>query len=434
MNNIVIVGAGFAGLRVALKLEKRLKNLQSSSAKASADKEEWRIILIDKNSYHTFTPALYEAATAYNSEHVDENQIFEGLVGGAVSLSIPDIIKGKNIHFVQGEVTGIDFASNVLQTKGGDLIPFNYIIMALGGETSHFGVKGAEKRCYNTKTIEDVIKIRRRIGDIFSSKKENINIVVVGGGFSGVEVSAEIATYTKHLARNKKIVSTREIPRRGKEPRINISIMEAGDKIVSQAHPALRKLIEKRLGKLGVNIRVGKKITETMPGCVIMGSNERCDADIIVWSGGIKGPSLFKNIENFKLNKRGMIPVDKFMRVNDLNYVFAVGDNASFIDENGDEAPMTAFIAEQQADIAADNVISAIRGQNMKSYRIYIPGYATSVGGRYAVDRIFGLTFSGFIGWLVKKLIDLRYFLSILPIRKALSLWFREVGLFTKND
>ena len=414
MRNIVIVGAGFAGLRTALRLEKRLKALH----------DEWRVILIDKNSYHTFTPALYEAAAAYNLHHIDDRQIFEGLIGGAVCLPYRDIFVRKDITFVNSFVREIDFVSKVLETKEDDSIPFDYLILALGSAATYFGVKDAEKCCYNIKTIEGALKTRRRIKDIFSRKKDNINIVVVGGGFTGIEVVAEIAIYANHLARDYKIDKSQ----------ISVSLMEAGDKILAQAHPALRRLVVSRLKNLGIDVRVNTKITETMPGCVLVGGAEKCDADIIIWNGGTKGPALFEKFEEIELGKRGRVIVDEFMRVRYNKNVFAIGDNALFVDESGSEAPATVFIAGQQADIAAHNILADIRGGNMKKYKIYLPGYATSVGGRYAVDRIFGVTFSGFFGWSVKKFINLRYFFSILPIKKALSLWLRELRLFTRND
>jgi NADH dehydrogenase FAD-containing subunit len=118
-----------------------------------------------------------------------------------------------------------------------------------------------------------------------------------------------------------------------------------------------------------------------------------------------------------------------------LRKVFAIGDNAAFADETtGNSAPATAFIAEQQADVVSANIIRASSGQPLKEYRVSVPGYVISCGGKYAVARIYGITFSGFFGWLVKKLIDLKYFFSILSFRSALTLWLRELRLFTKND
>ena len=145
--------------------------------------------------------------------------------------------------------------------------------------------------------------------------------------------------------------------------------------------------------------------------------------------------TLFEKFEGIEQGMRGRVVVDKFLRMKDSNSIFAIGDNASFAEENsGMQAPATAFIAEQQADAVAANISRAMTSQPLAKYKISIPGYVISCGGKYAVARIFGFTFSGFFGWVVKKLIDLKYFSSILPFRKAFSLWLGELRLFARND
>ena len=172
--------------------------------------------------------------------------------------------------------------------------------------------------------------------------------------------------------------------------------------------------------------------------CLFEGG-ERCDADIVLWSGGVKGPALFsaKGVEmkGLELNDEGFIAVDKFLQAKGLRKVFAIGDNAAFIDEaTGARTPATAFIAEQQADAVSENIMRVSTGQPLAEYKARTPGYVISCGGKYAVAYLFGFTFSGFFGWSVKKLIDLKYFLSLFSFREALTLWLRELRLFTKND
>lgn len=426
MKNIVIVGAGFGGIRVVLKLEKQIAMLR----------ENWSIILIDKKSYHTYTPALYEAASYYLKRKTNEEEQaclpvgmgLEGVAGGAVCLPIRKIIRDKNITFVEQEVKGIDFKEKMVKTERGDRIPFEYLVLALGSEAFYFGVKGAGECSYALKSLPDALEIRSRIEELFSNARrdpKNIEIVVAGAGASGVETVAEIATYTCHLGRDYGV----------EKERVRILLLEAQDKILAQANPGERAKIERRLQRLGVLIRTGVKINEVTRAGVVLEGGETCESSIVIWAGGVQGPSLFREFKNVALDSRGRIIVDAFLRIKNYLDIFALGDSSNFTDEKSRlAAPATAFIAEQQADIATKNIIAAISGRPSEEYHISIPGYAISCGGKYAVVSVFGITFSGFFGWLVKRVIDLRYFLSLLPFRQACSFWLEEFRVFTKND
>jgi len=443
MKNIVILGAGFAGLKTAIKLEKSLKKSfgnAPSSAKASAGRQdklhhEWSVILIDRNSFHTYTSSLYEVASAYSRKYAED---FEELLGSSSCLSLVDIIGRKKITFIKQEVAGIDFIKKLVTTNTGDAIPFEYLVLALGSETSHFGVPGAEQCCFSLKTLQDALNIRKRIKEIFVQHKARglngkIKIIMAGAGPTGVETIAEIAKYAGHLARDYKI------DRSG----VNILLLEARDEILPYAAPAQRTAIEKRLKNLGIEIIAGARINEVMQTCVVLEGGAKCEADIILWGGGTKGPAILKTFKGIELDNRGRALVNEFLSPyvgspeggQISKYVFAIGDNAVFVDKkSGMPAPATAYIAEQQADTAAKNIIRSIQKLPLKEYKPAIPGYIISCGGKYAVVNIYGVTFSGFFGWELKRLIDLKYFISILPFYKALSLWFKEMNLFTKND
>ena len=428
MKNIVVLGAGFGGLRTALILEKRLIRLHISSfAEASADKAEWSIILVDKNSYHTYTPALYEAASAYRWKGIRDMQKFEETLGEYVCLPIQRIIANTNISFIQGQATGVDFWNNKVKLKSGDAIPYEYLVFAFGSEVIYYEMKGAEKCCYALKTLQNAFAIRRRIEEIFSHAKkgESIRIVIVGGGATGVETICEIATYTRHLARDRKLNYSD----------VHISLLEAQDTILASSPKKQREGVVRRLRNLGIEISLNTRVGEVVSKCVLIEGGEKCDADIILWGGGIKGPSFLSEMKGLELDDKDFISVDNFLQAKGLRKVFAIGDNAAFIGEaTGTRAPATAFIAEQQADLVAGNIIRASSGQPLKAYKVSIPGYVISCGGKYAVAYISGITFSGFLGWAVKKFIDLKYFLSLFSFKEALTLWLRELRLFMKND
>ena len=423
MRNIIILGAGFAGLRTVLKLEK-----------SGLPDPPWSIILVDKNSYQTYTASLYEAASAYRWKGILDIQKFEEALGGSVCLPMFEILRGKNITLVRGVVQGVDFWNNEVKLESGDSIPYEYLVFALGSETIYYGIPGAEKCCYALKTLEDSFRIRRRLEDIFSQAKkgEAIRIVIVGGGATGVEAISEIAIYSRHLAKDHGL----------DYGDVHISLLEARDTILASNPRSQREGVVRRLKSLGVEILTNTRVQEVLPDCVLFeggdlpaGRQGKCDADIVLWGGGTKGLSLLGEIKGLEPSDKGFIGVDKFLQAKGLRKVFAIGDNAAFVDEaTGNSAPATAFIAGQQADTVSKNIIRALSGQPLLEYKVSIPGYVISCGGKYAVARAFGVTFSGFFGWAVKKLIDLKYFLSVLSFRKALTLWFRELRLFTKND
>lgn len=280
MNNIVILGAGFAGLRCALKLEGHLK-------RSKLDRE-WSVVLIDKNSYHTYTPALYEAASAYIWTGVGkgEKQNFEEMLGGSLCLPIQEVILGKNIVFIHQGIVDIDFSAKTVHTKSGGGVPFKYLALALGSESIYFDIKGAETCCYGLKTFYDALRIRRRIEEVFANFPDaGIRIAVVGGGATGVETIAEIAKYAKHLIRDFRLDYSK----------VKISLLEAQDKILPGAADSQRKAIEKRLKKLSVEIRTGASISEVEKSCVILSGGERCLSDMTIWTAGVKGPALFIN-------------------------------------------------------------------------------------------------------------------------------------------
>jgi NADH dehydrogenase len=406
-NNIVILGAGFAGLRCALKLEKLLKKIHPLRG----------IILVDKNSYHTYTAQLYEAASAY---HVRNE-----LLGSSLCLPIATIMKKRRINFIQQEVYGIDIANRVVRTDGGDEIRFEHLVLAFGSEVMHFGIAGVKEYAYSLKTLRDALAIHQKIESVFkeSPREKEIKIMIIGGGATGVELIAEIAVYARHLAKyfGRDYSKTR------------IFLFEAQSSILPQSAPSQRLQIELRLKKLGVEIFLNTKIKEVLPSCVLFDTGQKCEADVILWGGGVRGPSLVSNVAGLALDPRGRVQVDEYLRANE--YVFAIGDNAFYVDKKtGVVASPTAFIAEQEADIAAENIVSSLIGRPLKEYHPSIPGLVLSCGGKYAVAYLFGITISGIFGWFIKKLIDLKYFLSLLPWHSATALWVKELWLFSKND
>lgn len=421
MRQIVIIGAGFGGLRTALGLVKKLK-----------DESDYRVVLIDKKSYHTYTPSLYEVATAYRGgrlSHGAHEREFEEELAGSSCFVIQDIIGNLPITFIQDEVIDINLETRSVITKSDDSIQFEYCVIALGSEVTFFGVEGAHVCCSSLRSLSDALRIREQIERIFknffTAQKDSLRFVTVGAGFTGFELTTELAKYVQRLAHTYRVDTEK----------IEITLVEAADSVLPNAPAGMRQRGRKRLDTLGIKVLTGKRIVATAPNKVLFEGGEELVADLILWGGGIQGPELLKSVRGIELDKGGKIMVDNYLLVKKQERVFAIGDNSYFHDTKTDVAvPATAWAAEQQADVVIRNVVASIEGTSLEPYVMKFPGFVSAAGGKYAIAHIYGINISGFPAWVLKRLIDLKYILSLYSPLTGLKIWLKGLDLFTRND
>jgi len=174
IKNIVVLGAGFGGLRAARLLGKGVKKLGLSGA--------YRVILIDRNPYQTYTPTLYEAATTSKTtaNYLDLKSI--------VTLPVDGLIKGSGAEFMEDEVKSVDLVGGDIHCAKNNL-KFDYLVLAIGSVTNYFNIPGLEQHSMTLKTFMDAIKLRDKILDLYESGKEEIRVVIGGGGSTGVELA-----------------------------------------------------------------------------------------------------------------------------------------------------------------------------------------------------------------------------------------------------
>ncbi len=419
MKRIIILGAGFGGLRTALALSKKLQ------------KEEAEILLVDRNSYQTYTPALYEVATAYRGEAMvatqSDEHAFAAQLGGSVAFDVKEILKGTPITFVQDEVTRIDArASSVTLREGGD-VPFDYAVVALGSATAFFGVEGAAEHCIAIKNIYDALRLRTEIERAFAATPQasTMTVAVVGGGLTGFEVITEAALFIKHLKRRSK----------KEKARVRLVLIEAGPVILGAAPQPMRKRAIERLASLEVTVMTHAPVVAAEKGKLRFASGGFLATDVQMWSGGVEGHSVVRQSEGLVLNERGQIVVNEFLVSKTNGALLAIGDAAEYMDVAARvKAPATAWAAEQQADVAAQNIIALVRGEQPKPCKLSFPGFVASAGGKYAIAHLFGVTVVGFPAWCLKRMIDFKYLLSLYPPTIALGMWVRAVFLFGRND
>jgi NADH dehydrogenase len=415
MNKIIILGGGFAGIRAALDLEKKLKN-------------KAEIILIDKKNYHLFTPALYEVASAYKFK----NDPFSINLKKTICIPYSDIFENKNINFIQSEVASIDFDKKEVKTKGDKFFNYDYLIITLGSQAADFNVPGVKEYAFRFKEIEDAIFLNQKTGELIKEVLNNlrpkpVKILVVGAGFSGIEVAAEFTCWIKKMTKDHGIKYKIE----------RTILLEAGPKILPAISDKERKIILKRLTNLGIEVMEEAVVEEIGYNYVKLKNGKRLDSDIVIWTAGTCLPDLLFNVPKLSLSERNKIKIYNNLEVKDLPGVFAAGDNAEFIDPKTNKPiPALAYVAADQGKIIAKNILNLMK--NKKPSLLYKPFYdvwVAPLGGKYALARLWGgINIKGFWGWVIRELIDFKYMLSILSVKKAFLIMWQEIKLFTKND
>lgn len=422
MVNILILGGGFGGVRAALELEKKLNS-----------RRDIKITLIDRSNEQTFYPSLYEVASVFG---VDHQHPFHTKIRGSIAIPYSTIFKNKKVELVEAEVAEINLEAKRIVTTGGNIFPFDYLIVALGAVVSTFGIPGVEEYAYKFKRIEDGLILADKIEEMYDkggsgSKSLPIKIVIGGAGFTGVELAAELANCTVHIAHRHRI--TQDIC-------TSIILLEAGPMMLPMISEKERKLIKNRLTQLGISVMENSQVTEINSDRVKLANGQIIEGDIIVWTAGVKAPDIIKQTRGMELDQRDRIMVNEYLQIKNYTDVFGLGDVIVFLDpKNQKLVPQMANPAIEQGKVVAKNIYRLIMSGNgrmppLKKYKPNYGAWIAPVGGKYAVAHVGGWTFSGYLGYLIREVIDYRYFLNILSLLKATKLFLTDVRMFGKND
>lgn len=427
MTNIVILGGGFGGVRAALDLDKKL-----------GQSKDIRIILIDKENAQTFYPALYELASIVGVNH---EHPYHSKLKGMIGIPYSKILKKTRVELIQGQIDRIDLEGKQVATDSGMIINFDYLIIALGTTVSTFGVPGAEEYAFKFKSIEDGLMLSDKLEQFFNAVGKDgtglpVKILVGGAGFTGVELASELASYSMHVARRYKL---------SQNGFVKITLLEAAPTMLPAVSNKERVKIKNRLNQLGITVMENSPIEEVMLNSVKLKNGSLLIGDIIIWSAGTKPLELFKETKDLELDDRGRIIVNEYLQAKNCNSVFAIGDNIIFIDpKNNKPVPQMAYIAIEQGSIAAENIVRIIEKQipgkeiphvmNLKSYKPYSDLWIAPVGAKYALFHIGRWGIGGFAGYVLREMVDLRYFINTLPLTKALKIFFENIRVFSRND
>ncbi|MCE5287502.1 MAG: NAD(P)/FAD-dependent oxidoreductase [Pelosinus sp.] len=368
--HVVILGAGFGGLRAAIAL-----------ANAPVD-----VTLVDKRNYHLFQPLLYQVATA-------------GVQAGDIAYPVRSILRNqKNLDFRVTRVTSVDVAAKQVQTVDG-VIPYDYLIVAVGGSTNFFGMQSVAKNGYGLKNIEDAVGLRNQFLTMVEravqepdpdKRRAMLTFVIVGGGPTGVE-SAGALSELVHLILKKDYpkLNTKEV---------RILLLEAGPRLLPVVPESLQEVTAKTLWRKQVDVRVGAKVVDFDGEKVTLGSGEIIPTNTLVWAAGVQAASLVTQT-GLKLGSMRRIIVESTMQAPDHPEVFAVGD-AAHCEWQGRPLPMIAPVANQGAEVAAANIINLIKGRELQNIQYKDKGAMATIGRNEAVARMGTWEFSGFFAWV----------------------------------
>ncbi len=383
---VVIVGGGLGGLELAFKL-------------AGGD---FQVVLVDKNNYHQFPPLIYQVASA-------------GLEPSSISFPFRRLFQGhKDFFFRMAEVKAVDAAGKRIVTSVGD-IHYDYLVLAAGARTNFFGNKEIEATTLPMKSVSEAMQLRNTIlRNLEKAETEEdpacrqalMNIVVVGGGASGVEIAGAVAEMKKNII-------ARDYPDLDSS-QMHIYLVNAGKRLLAAMDPVSSARAERDLKELHVHIRQPQFATEYKDGILKTSAGLEIPARTVIWVSGICANTI-EGLPAESIGHAGRILTDRFCRVKGVQDVFAIGDQSLI---EGDEDyplghPQLAQVAMQQAKTVAENLKSLQCGGEEKPFKYRNLGVMATIGRNHAVAEIGGRKFGGFAAWVLWLVVHLRSILGV---------------------
>ena len=388
---IVILGAGFAGIVTAIRLQKELNYNEAD------------VTLVNKHDYHYITTHLHmPAAGTEDPKHS--------------RVDILKLIDEFKIDFIKSTVQQIRPHDKKVILEDGTLT-YDYLVIALGGEPETFGIPGMKEYAMTIRSINSVNLIREHIEYQFAKfkrdphRRDYLTFVVGGAGFTGIEFVGELADRVPELCKKNDIDPSL----------VKIYNIEAAPTVLPGFDPELVDYAMQVLTRKGVEFKVGVAIKECTPEGVVLANGEEIRAATVVWTGGIRGNHLIEEA-GFE-TVRGRVKVDPYLRAPESDHVYVLGDNSIIFNEQGKPYPPTAQIAMQQGYTCAHNLVATIRGEALREFKPQIRGTVASLGKNEAIGIVGNRKLKGYTAAKLKKLIDARYLFMIggipLVLRKA---------------
>lgn len=374
---VIIVGGGYAGVQA-------LKVLAASGA--------FDVVLIDQHPYHYLQTEAYELI----ANECSMTRVMIDLV--ALCLSY-----GEHVTYIKDTIREIDYeAKHIIGNISGH--SYDYLLLCTGSRTAYNGdTEGLREHSHGVKTLQSALSFKQQFEQRLYSRLESeggwcaepFNIVIGGGGLSGVEIAAEMAHYVRIFHQDNTLTCEN----------IHIFIIIPHETVLEGMEEYLIKHATKRLIQLGVKIINHSRITSVEEHALILNGSEAICFDFMIFTGGIVASTLTAGMKVAK-NKKSQLIVDEYMRVVEYEGVFAAGDIAQLHDSQGKLVPPTAQAAEASGSCAAKNILALLENKPMVRSNIKLRGMMIALGGEYASISLLGwMRFSGILGYTIKTII-----------------------------
>lgn len=337
------MGSGYAGLFCAANLLADYDN-----------RNKYEISIFDQNSYHQLLQQIHLVSANIKKPN-------------DISFSIYDLMK-DDIKFYKEFVVGVNLDKQNIFTANNKEYDFDYVIIALGSSNAFFGLKGAREYSQSFRSLEDAIKLQKKIQNL-----KDYNIIICGGGATGISLAGAISETSKD--------------------NLNITIVEAQSDILPGWNPKLVEAIKKFLIKNKINLITNNPIKEVYPSSVLLGDGTIIENSLSIWTAGVKGIDI-QIIPEVKKTRSNRIIVNKLSQIEGYTNAFAVGDISAFPLDNGQISPQLAQFAVRQAMNIAKNILRKEKGDKMVEFHYEQHGNILSLGNR-CIGMINGIIISG---------------------------------------
>jgi NADH dehydrogenase len=373
---IVILGGGFGGLAAARALS------------GAAD-----VTVVDRHNYQTFLPLLYQVSTA-------------GLAADHVAYPIRGALRKTSVKFRMASPISIDHQTKEVKLDSSENLKFDHLIVALGSVTADFGIAGVKEFSLGMKSVSEALTIRaeimRRFEDLCRLEDgSKFFVTVIGGGPTGVEMAGAIS----ELIRGPLKLDQETVAKN-----IQVTLVEAGPRLLPPFAPSLSARTKKDLEKLDVQVLLNSAVKELLDGKVILKDGTELPSQITIWAAGVKGSDAMKQL-NLPV-EANRIAVEATMQVKNYPYLWALGDIAGAKGQDGSPLPMVAPVAIQQGKFIAKQIKKVIEGKKLDNFKYLDKGSMATIGRNKAVVQVRWFKLAGPLAWLVWLWLHLFYLLG----------------------
>jgi NADH dehydrogenase len=387
---IVVAGAGYAGLHVALRLTAKLRS-----------NPKMELTLVDRHDYHQVITELPRVAGGTRA-------------ADAVRIPLQDTL-AKQVRFAQTEINGFDLAGRRLLTGAGP-IGWRRLVLALGSRPNDFAIPGLARRTLSLYSASDAEQVWTAVNKALAAaaaatdperQRRLATVVVGGGGATGVELAGELAEILPEVA-----------SRHGLAPgRPAVQLVEAGPAILAGSSPQLIDEATRILADLGVRVRTNAAIAAATEDGFQLTDGQLVEGGVFVWAGGVKAPELVAD-SGLPTGHNGRVKVDRYLRVLDRPDIYVAGDLASVVDpRTGHVLPPLAQVALEEGETVARNLDAELADRPLEAFTFHDKGFVVSVGTRRGVADIAGITTGGRLAHLLKDAIEWEYRQSVKHLR-----------------